>query len=429
MALQFSVLTVATILVATALVSSHPLESDYRKYLRTRPPQAPGEVHVEEVLEVFRTRDRPPAYGVYSAGVNAFLANSALQRSKVTRPLTTRSVASTTTSTTTTTTVRPTRTTFPTPTRNNVNPDYTNPFQPSISMTKYPSYKAPKTIIIQEGSTGCSKRMMEGQAVTTERVPEEEELEEDDTYSYSNEEYFDQMFHHLLEIQLSFLVLFTIPVSTLPCCYWACCNCSSGRSIEASQARITTVRPTVYPPSNVEYCDPEQEPISTESSNEFEGQRSGIGSFIKDKFNKLKSGKSDASKTSKPTKPTVHTTTKHTFHRTTKPRQIPVSASTKKDHTGKPTHHGSHPADHTEISGKRRRKKIVKVGSAAWKAAKLALEGVQMGVQAAELKDQIMERLKGRTTTTMAPKPEYEYFYEEEDAAGGSDGVTEAPKG
>lgn len=190
MALRFTVLTV---LVAAALVSSHPLESDYRKYLRTRPPQAPGEVHVEEVLEVFRTRDRPPAYGVYSAGVNAFLANSALQRSKVTRPLTTRSVASTTTSTTTTTTtVRPTRTTFPTPTRNNVNPDYTNPFQPSISMTKYPSYKAPKTIIIQEGSTGCSKGRIEDRVVTTERVPDEQELEEDDTYSYSNEEYFDQ---------------------------------------------------------------------------------------------------------------------------------------------------------------------------------------------------------------------------------------------
>ncbi|KAL1379953.1 hypothetical protein pipiens_003681 [Culex pipiens pipiens] len=382
MALQLTVLTVATILVTTALVSSHPLESDYRKYLRTRPPQAPGEVHVEEVLEVFRTRARPPAYGVYSAGVNAFLANSALQRSKVTRPLTTRSVASTTTSTTTTT-VRPTRTTFPTPTRNNVNPDYTNPFQPSISMTKYPSYKAPKTIIIQEGSTGCSKGRMEGQAVTTERVPDEEVLEEDDTYSYSNEEYFDQ---------------------------------------------ITTVRPTVYPPSNVEYCDPEQEPISTESSNEFEGQRSGIGSFIKDKFNKLKSGKSDTSKTNKPTKPTVHTTTKRTFHTTTKPRPNPVSVSTEKHHTVKPTHHESHPADHTEKSGKRRRKKILKVGSDAWKAAKLALEGVQMGVQAAELKDQVMARLKGTTTTTTAPKPEYEYFYEEDDEAGESDGVIEAPK-
>lgn len=190
MPLRFTVLTVATVLIATVLVSSQPLESDYRKYLRTRPPQAPGEVHVEEVLEVFRTRDRPPAYGVYSAGVNAFLANSALQRSKVTRPLTTRSVASTTTSTTTT--VRPVRTTYPTPSRNNVNPDYTNPFQPSISMTKYPSYKAPKTIIIQEGSTGCSKGKMGGQAVTTEKVPDEQELEEDDTYSYSNEEYFDQ---------------------------------------------------------------------------------------------------------------------------------------------------------------------------------------------------------------------------------------------
>lgn len=221
---------------------------------------------------------------------------------------------------------------------------------------------------------------------------------------------------HILENRWSFLVLLSIPVSTLSCCYWACC--SSEISFEASQARIATVRPTVYPPSIVEYCDPEQEPISTESSNEFDGQRSGIGSFIKDKFNKLKSSKSDASKTSKPTKPTVHTTTK--------PRPRPITESTKKGHTVKPTHHESHPADHTEKSRKRRRKKIVKVGSAAWKAAKLALEGVQMGVQAAELKDQLMERLKGTTTTT--PKPEYEYYYEGEDETGASAEMTEAPK-
>lgn len=133
------------IAVAVGIISLVALaagaESDYRKYLRTRPPRLPGEVHVEEVLEVFKTNSRPSRYGVYNQEVNAFLANDYLQKRR----------RSTTTTTTTpkTSTVRPT---YPVPNGDNRNPDYSELFRPSISMTKYPSYKVPKTIIIQEAA-------------------------------------------------------------------------------------------------------------------------------------------------------------------------------------------------------------------------------------------------------------------------------------
>ncbi|XP_055586268.1 uncharacterized protein LOC129738957 [Uranotaenia lowii] len=157
---------IVTLLLAYSLVvivSGHPLESDYRKYWRTRKPQAPGEVHVEEVLEVFRTRDRPPSYGVYNGQVNGFLANDAFQKRKGA----------------TTTTRKPARTTYPTPTQDNTNPDYSNSVYPSISMTKYPNYPQLRTMIIQERPQSST-------------LQPETKPGNDDTYQYSNEDYFDQ---------------------------------------------------------------------------------------------------------------------------------------------------------------------------------------------------------------------------------------------
>ncbi|XP_055616075.1 uncharacterized protein LOC129762117 [Toxorhynchites rutilus septentrionalis] len=173
--------------VFSCSVLASPEGSDYRKYLRTRPTQHPSEVHVEEVLEVFKTKNRPPAYGVYNINVNWFLANERLMRDKSMK-------------TTTSTTARPStwqtiaavdaRSTYPTPTRDNVNPDYTNPFSPSVSVTKYPASVTTPTIIIQEG-TQKARRM---QWQTSEAVTDmpESTTEEDDAYQYSNEDYFEE---------------------------------------------------------------------------------------------------------------------------------------------------------------------------------------------------------------------------------------------
>lgn len=181
------------VLVATTAIPVAAEKSIYWKYLRTRPPHAPGEVHVEEVLEVFRTRERPPSYGVYNAQINPFLANSAWRKLSTSRPLVTSRTTSTTTTSTTALPEPDTRSTYPTPTRDHVNPDYTFLFKPQISITKYPSYKAPSVIIIQEGTAGGQLATLPP-LVTTEQVPEDfdEALENGDAYSYSNEEYFNQ---------------------------------------------------------------------------------------------------------------------------------------------------------------------------------------------------------------------------------------------
>ncbi|XP_065091333.1 uncharacterized protein LOC135712294 [Ochlerotatus camptorhynchus] len=184
--LQTVAVLLGILLLSTIVAAS---ESDYRKYLRTRPPQLPGEVHVEEVLEVFKSKSRPPPFGVYNAEVNAFLANEFLQKRR--RSTSTTSTTSTTTTTTTTTTeANPPRSTYPSPSRDNINPDYTDLFKPSISMTKYPSYVPPKKmIIIKEGEPTVGNGKLQPSA-QLERTSEAQA----DVFQYSNEEdYLDPL--------------------------------------------------------------------------------------------------------------------------------------------------------------------------------------------------------------------------------------------
>ncbi|XP_058467350.1 uncharacterized protein LOC131440252 [Malaya genurostris] len=172
-------LIIVVLVVFSMKIIASPLESDYRKYLRTRRPQSPGEVHVEEVLEVFKTRNRPPTYGVYNAQVNGFLANDLFMRRKITtvKPQLTTKPSEV-----------PTRTTYPTPSGDNVNPDYTYPFNPSISMTKYPNYVRPTTIIIQEAMEKTTEKLLE----KSDEVNSTDDLDENDKdYHYSNEDYFE----------------------------------------------------------------------------------------------------------------------------------------------------------------------------------------------------------------------------------------------
>ncbi|XP_001649184.2 uncharacterized protein LOC5564821 [Aedes aegypti] len=150
-------------------------ESDYRKYLRTRAPRLHGEVHVEEVLEVFKSGDRPPRYGVYNQEVNAFLANDYLQKRR-----------RTTTTTTTTTTKAPhvtNRPTYPVPNGDNKNPDYTELLRPTISMTKYPVPLA-QTFIIQEARAALNQAKVE----PTDQLASVAKKADAVDYQYSNEE-------------------------------------------------------------------------------------------------------------------------------------------------------------------------------------------------------------------------------------------------
>ncbi|XP_058814030.1 uncharacterized protein LOC131677941 [Topomyia yanbarensis] len=173
--------------------NASPLESDYRKYLRTRRPQAPGEVHVEEVLEVFKTKNRPPTYGVYNAQVNGFLANDLFVRRKAGSTITSttpKSMLTTPTNVISSTVPlwRNPRTTYPTPSGDNENPDYTYPFNPTISMTKYPNYVRPTTIIIQEAAEWTTEKLSK----TSGEGNGADYLDEDhDEYRYSNEDYFE----------------------------------------------------------------------------------------------------------------------------------------------------------------------------------------------------------------------------------------------
>uniref|UniRef100_A0A182U5S2 Uncharacterized protein n=1 Tax=Anopheles melas TaxID=34690 RepID=A0A182U5S2_9DIPT len=152
-------LLVAALACVSALDTPPDQPGIYRKYLRTREPSQPAELHVEEVLEVFRTGAQPSRYGVDNALVNRFLARQLLlqlQASTSTTTTTRRTTASTTTTTrrttasTTTTTERPEHTTFRTPVYENQNPNYNYLFRPSITATKYGGKPAAGTIVIKE---------------------------------------------------------------------------------------------------------------------------------------------------------------------------------------------------------------------------------------------------------------------------------------
>ncbi|XP_058127226.1 uncharacterized protein LOC131290678 [Anopheles ziemanni] len=137
---------VVPLLVLAALLGSASLDQlkpDYLRYLRTRKPSHPLELHVEEVLEVFRTGQRPSSYGVSNQAVNAFLASQRLRATTTRRPCTSTTTVASTTSTTD-------ASTFPTPTFENSNPDYKYLFKTSITATKYSGHPAPGTIIIKE---------------------------------------------------------------------------------------------------------------------------------------------------------------------------------------------------------------------------------------------------------------------------------------
>ncbi|XP_040172703.1 uncharacterized protein LOC120905733 [Anopheles arabiensis] len=144
-------LLVAALACVSALDTPPVQPGIYRKYLRTREPSQPAELHVEEVLEVFRTEAQPSRYGVDNALVNRFLARQLLlqlQASTSTTTTTRRTTAATTT--TTTTTQRSEHTTFRTPVYENQNPNYNYLFRPSITATKYGGKPAAGTIVIKE---------------------------------------------------------------------------------------------------------------------------------------------------------------------------------------------------------------------------------------------------------------------------------------
>ncbi|XP_058063597.1 uncharacterized protein LOC131213550 [Anopheles bellator] len=136
-----SIAPIVLLLVASLVGLAQSLEPAYRKYLRTQKPARPGEVHVEEVLEVFRTDGRPSVYGVSNELVNRFLATERLRGRDPS-------------STPTAAPPADERPTFPTPVFENRNPNYTYLFQPSITATKYrPIGDRPgagSVIIIQE---------------------------------------------------------------------------------------------------------------------------------------------------------------------------------------------------------------------------------------------------------------------------------------
>ncbi|XP_055524919.1 uncharacterized protein LOC129718302 [Wyeomyia smithii] len=179
--------TIVLFLIFSFECQASPLQSNYRKYFRTRSPAAPGELHVEEVLEVFRTRSRPPLYGVYHPQVNSFLANDGFMRQKgaastTPRPqLTTGNVPL----------ERNPRTTYPTPSGDNVNMDYTFPFKPFVTITKYPSYARPTTtIIIQEATyEWTTEKPKTKQEEETGGTGVTDGDDDDDDYHYSDEDY------------------------------------------------------------------------------------------------------------------------------------------------------------------------------------------------------------------------------------------------
>uniref|UniRef100_A0A182MK94 Uncharacterized protein n=1 Tax=Anopheles culicifacies TaxID=139723 RepID=A0A182MK94_9DIPT len=144
---HLALLLLLSLLLALASVSLGKAQHQpsYRKYLRTRKPTLPGELHVEEILEVFRTEAKPSRYGVQKALVNRFLARQLLPKAR--SPATS---ANSTVPTLTTTTTAPTTSTFPTPVYANDNPKYNYVFKPSITATKYGGKPGKNTITIKE---------------------------------------------------------------------------------------------------------------------------------------------------------------------------------------------------------------------------------------------------------------------------------------
>uniref|UniRef100_A0A2M3ZEJ4 Putative secreted peptide n=1 Tax=Anopheles braziliensis TaxID=58242 RepID=A0A2M3ZEJ4_9DIPT len=112
---------------------------DYQRYLRTRRPTLLGEKHVEEVLEVFRTEARPPAYHLNHSDVNHFLALERLheQQRRSTNPRTTTKTSTTPTTTTTPASdIGTVTSTYRTPTYENRNPEYRFLYLPLITATE-----------------------------------------------------------------------------------------------------------------------------------------------------------------------------------------------------------------------------------------------------------------------------------------------------
>ncbi|XP_053657626.1 uncharacterized protein LOC128706706 [Anopheles marshallii] len=144
--------TLLLLLLVVAIVSHSTAQQQltYRKYIRTRKPSQPAELHVEEVLEVFRTDEKPSLYGVSNALVNHFLAKQLLHptRTAATDRTSTVPTLATTPTTAPDTTTGPT--TYPTPVYENEYPLYKYLFRPSITVTKYGGYPDASTILIKE---------------------------------------------------------------------------------------------------------------------------------------------------------------------------------------------------------------------------------------------------------------------------------------
>uniref|UniRef100_A0A182Q3A1 Uncharacterized protein n=1 Tax=Anopheles farauti TaxID=69004 RepID=A0A182Q3A1_9DIPT len=137
-------LVVVVVVVAWCQLEPDQLRPSYRKYLRTRKPSQPHELHVEEVLEVFRTGDRrPPPYGFGHASVNHFLALHHLDRTGTIEPAGKKPPNGDPN-------VPGKNLTYPVPVYANENPSYVQLFQPSITATKYDRKTAKGSIIIKE---------------------------------------------------------------------------------------------------------------------------------------------------------------------------------------------------------------------------------------------------------------------------------------
>ncbi|XP_052901008.1 uncharacterized protein LOC128307285 [Anopheles moucheti] len=158
---------VLLLLLSVGIVSLSDTQSQlvYRKYIRTRKPSQPGVLHVEEVLEVFRTEKRPSLYGVDNALVNHFLGSQLLHSTSTAATgvaSTVPTLAVVTSTTAPKTTIVPT--TYPSPVYENVSPIYKYLFRPSITATKYGGKPHERTIIIKEADPMITHTASDGTA-------------------------------------------------------------------------------------------------------------------------------------------------------------------------------------------------------------------------------------------------------------------------